>query len=50
MSGRNIAITLECFVKKDGKYLMLHRRNDKRIMPDVWMALRQIASNATYYV
>lgn len=35
---RNIVVTLECFVKKDGKYLMLHRSNNKRIMPDVWMA------------
>jgi 8-oxo-dGTP pyrophosphatase MutT (NUDIX family) len=35
---RNIAVTLECFIKKDGKYLMLHRNPDKRIMPDVWMA------------
>jgi len=29
---------LECFVKKDEKYLMLHRSPKKRIMPDVWMA------------
>ncbi|NCN82532.1 MAG: NUDIX domain-containing protein [Candidatus Pacebacteria bacterium] len=35
---RNIAVTLECFVKKDGKYLMLHRSPNKRIMSDVWMA------------
>ena len=35
---RNIAVTLECFVKKDDKYLMLHRSPTKRIMPDVWMA------------
>ncbi len=35
---RNIVVTLECFVKKDGKYLMLHRAKHKRIMPDVWMA------------
>jgi len=35
---RNIAVTLECFVKKDGKYLMLHRSPNKRIMPGVWMA------------
>lgn len=38
MDKRNIAVTLECFVKKDGKYLMLHRNPNKRIMPDVWMA------------
>lgn len=24
-------------MKKDGKYLMLHRNKNKRIMPDVWM-------------
>ncbi len=35
---RNIAVTLECFVKKGNKYLMLHRNPEKRIMPDVWMA------------
>ncbi|NCO89263.1 hypothetical protein AUK04_04025 [Candidatus Roizmanbacteria bacterium CG2_30_33_16] len=35
---RNIAVTLECFVKKGNKYLMLHRHPNKRIMPDVWMA------------
>jgi 8-oxo-dGTP diphosphatase len=35
---RNIAVTLECFVKKDGKYLMLKRHQSKRIMPGVWMA------------
>lgn len=38
MDKRNISVTLECFVKKDGKYLMLHRGKHKRIMPDVWMA------------
>jgi 8-oxo-dGTP pyrophosphatase MutT (NUDIX family) len=36
--SRNIAVTLECFIKKEGKYLMLHRNPEKRIMPDVWMA------------
>lgn len=35
---RNIAVTLECFIQKDGKYLMLQRDSDKRIMPGVWMA------------
>lgn len=35
---RNIAVTLECFIHKDGKYLMLERSPDKRIMPGVWMA------------
>lgn len=38
MQKRNIAVTLECFVKKGNKYLMLHRSPTKRIMPDVWMA------------
>jgi len=38
MKSRNILVTLECFVQKDGKYLMLHRNADKRIMPNVWMA------------
>src|SRR5579864_2542948 len=38
MKSRNILVTLECFVKKDNTYLMLHRNKDKRIMPDVWMA------------
>ncbi len=38
MRSRNILVTLECFVQKDGKYLMLHRNADKRIMPNVWMA------------
>ncbi|MBI4973592.1 NUDIX domain-containing protein [Candidatus Roizmanbacteria bacterium] len=35
---RNIVVTLECFVKKGDKYLMLHRGIHKRIMPDIWMA------------
>ncbi|OGK23934.1 hypothetical protein A2954_02405 [Candidatus Roizmanbacteria bacterium RIFCSPLOWO2_01_FULL_37_12] len=38
MGKRNIVVTLECFVKKEGKYLMLHRNKNKRIMPDIWMA------------
>ena len=38
MTQRNISITLQCLVKKDGKYLMLRRNPEKRIMPDVWMA------------
>jgi len=36
--NRNIVVTLECFIQKDGKYLMLHRDPGKRIMPGVWMA------------
>lgn len=35
---RNISTTLECFVKKDGKYLMLHRNKNKKIMPGICMA------------
>lgn len=38
MGKRNLVVTLECFVKKGNKYLLLHRKKDKRIMPDVWMA------------
>lgn len=38
MKPRNILVTLECFIQKDGEYLMLHRNPDKRIMPNVWMA------------
>lgn len=38
MKNRNISVTLECFVKKGDKYLMLHRNPNKRIMPDIWMA------------
>lgn len=38
MKKRNIFVTLECFIKKDGKYLMLHRSPNKKIMPGVWMA------------
>jgi len=38
MTKRNISVAVECFVKKDGKYLMLHRNPNKKIMPGVWMA------------
>ena len=38
MSQRNIICTIECYIKKDGKYLMLHRAADKKILPNVWMA------------
>ncbi len=38
MTKRNIVVTLECFIKKGNKYLMLHRASHKKIMPDVWMA------------
>ena len=36
--ARMIRSTIECFIKKDDKYLMLHRNPDKKIMPNVWMA------------
>lgn len=35
---RKIAVTLECFIHKNGKYLMLHRGPHKKIMPNIWMA------------
>lgn len=35
---RNIAVSLECFVKKGDRYLMLHRNPNRRIMPNIWMA------------
>lgn len=38
MAARNIAITIECFVEKDGKYLLLRRHPTKRILPNVWIA------------
>ncbi len=38
MDKRKIIVTVECFVKKGQKYLMLHRNKNKRIMPDVWIA------------
>ena len=37
MSKRKISVAMECFIKKDGKYLMLHRNPNKKIIPDVWM-------------
>lgn len=38
MKKREIIVSLECFVKKGNKYLMLKRNQDKKIMPGVWMA------------
>ena len=38
MKARNINVTMECFIKKGDKYLMLHRSKDKKIMPGIWMA------------
>ncbi|MBD3156175.1 MAG: NUDIX domain-containing protein [Candidatus Aenigmarchaeota archaeon] len=38
MKTRKISVAMECFIKKDGKYLMLHRNPKKKLMPDVWMA------------
>lgn len=29
---------VDCFVKKDGRYLMLHRHQNKKILPNVWIA------------
>lgn len=31
-------VGLQCFVKKNGKYLMLRRHESKNVMPGVWMA------------
>ncbi|MBS1266628.1 MAG: Nucleoside triphosphatase NudI [Candidatus Woesearchaeota archaeon] len=30
--------SMQCFVKKDGKYMILQRNPNKEIMPGVWMA------------
>ena len=38
MAKRRIHTTFECFVEKDGKYLMLKRSPDRTIMPGIWMA------------
>lgn len=35
---RNISVTLECFIRKGDKYLMLHRHKNKKIMPGILMA------------
>lgn len=35
---RNIAVSLECFIKKGDTHLMLQRNPQKRIMPGMWMA------------
>lgn len=35
---RNLTVSLEVFIRKNGKYLMLHRHHNKKIMPDVWIA------------
>ncbi len=37
-NARNIAVTFECFIKKNDRYLMLLRSKDKKIMPGVMMA------------
>lgn len=37
MGTRQISVTVECFVEKDGKWLMLRRHLGKRILPDVWI-------------
>lgn len=36
--SRSIVIGLQCFIKKNGKYLMLRRHDTKNVMPGVWMA------------
>lgn len=37
MGRRQISVTVECLVEKDGKWLMLRRHADKRILPNVWI-------------
>jgi 8-oxo-dGTP pyrophosphatase MutT (NUDIX family) len=37
MTERKISVAMECFIRKDGKYLMLYRNSNKKIMPNVWM-------------
>jgi 8-oxo-dGTP diphosphatase len=37
MGRRPISVTVECLVEKDGKWLMLRRHADKRILPNVWI-------------
>lgn len=38
MGDRKIVPTIECFIQKDGKYLMLKRSPTKKVMPNVWIA------------
>ncbi len=38
MGSREVSVTIECFVEKDGKWLMLRRHPSKRILPNVWIA------------
>ena len=38
MDRRSVSVTLQCFIKDEGRYLMLHRNSSKRIMPNIWMA------------
>ncbi len=38
MSERMINLTVECFVEKDGKFLMIRRSPTKKVMPNVWIA------------
>jgi len=38
MDNRKISVSMDCFVKKDGKYLILQRGPNKRILPNVCLA------------
>ena len=38
MTDKNISATIQCFVKKGNKYLMLHRNQNKKILPNIWVA------------
>jgi 8-oxo-dGTP pyrophosphatase MutT (NUDIX family) len=35
MEYRPILLTVDCFIKKENKYLLLHRNPQKRILPDI---------------
>lgn len=36
--SRSVIVGLQCFVRKNEKYLMLRRHETKNVMPGVWMA------------
>lgn len=38
MTSRAITPTVECFVEKDAKYLLLKRSANKKILPNIWIA------------
>ncbi|MFC1727376.1 NUDIX domain-containing protein [Patescibacteria group bacterium] len=38
MSSKPISASIQCFIKKGEKYLMLHRSEHKKILPGIWIA------------